>query len=376
MRCTCRMGKSTGPEAPVPPDRGFLFGAEPLLSHWELGLVLPAGHSLECRGTETYGHKELPMALDDDAARVLEMMRLSGRPAFEAVGPTEARALFLRGRDVFSPDPAPVAEIRDMAAVGPDGAPLRLRLYRGAGTSSMARLPVLMFFHGGGWVVGDLETHDTMCRHIANAAGCAVVAVDYRLAPEHKFPAAVEDCLAATQWVAENAREIGVDPGRLAVGGDSAGGNLAAVVSLIARDRGTPKLRAQLLLYPVLDCGMKQSSHQRFAEGHLLTEATMRWFAEAYLRGPGDIDDWRVSPLRAPDLSGLPPTYVLTAGYDPLCDEGIAYARRLQDAGVAVEHRHVPDQIHGFLLMGKMVRAASPALDEIAAALNRWLEGR
>ena len=316
------------------------------------------------------------MALDDDAARVLEMVRLSGRPAFEAVGPTEARALFLRGRDVFSPDPAPVAEIRDMAAIGPDGAPLRLRLYRGAGTSSAAALPALVFFHGGGWVVGDLETHDTMCRHIANAAGCAVVAVDYRLAPEHKFPAAVEDCLAATLWVAENAREIGVDPGRLAVGGDSAGGNLAAVISLIARDRGSPKLRAQLLLYAVLDCGMKQASHQRFAEGHLLTEATMRWFAEAYLREPADIDDWRVSPLRAPDLSGLPPSYVLTAGYDPLCDEGIAYARRLREFGVAVEHRHVPDQIHGFLLMGKMVRAASPDLDEIAAALNRWFEDR
>jgi acetyl esterase len=314
------------------------------------------------------------MALDDDAARMLEMVRLSGRPSFEAVGPIEARALFLRGRDVFSPDPAPVAQIRDMAAVGPDGAPLQLRLYRGAGTSGAAALPALMFFHGGGWVVGDLETHDTMCRHIANAAGCAIVAVDYRLAPQHKFPAAVEDCLAATHWVAENAGKIGIDPGRLAVGGDSAGGNLAAVVSLIARDRGAPKLRAQVLLYPVLDCGMKQSSHQRFAEGHLLTEATMRWFAEAYLHGPGDIDDWRVSPLHAPDLSGLPPTYVLTAGYDPLCDEGIAYARWLREAGVAVEHRHMPGQIHGFLLMGRMVRAASPALDEIAAALKRWFE--
>jgi acetyl esterase len=328
------------------------------------------------RDTGTYSHKELPMALDDDAARVLEMVRLSGRPPFEAVGPTEARTLFLRARDVFSPDPAPVAEARDMTIAGPDGAPLRLRFYRGAGTSSAAALPTLVFFHGGGWVVGDLETHDTMCRHIANAARCAVAAVDYRLAPEHKFPAAVEDCVAATLWVAENARETGVDPGRLAVGGDSAGGNLAAVVSLIARERGTPKLRAQLLLYAVLDCGMKQSSHQRFAEGHLLTEATMRWFAEAYLREPADIDDWRVSPLRAPDLSGLPPAYVLTAGYDPLCDEGIAYARRLEASGVAVEHRHVPGQIHGFLLMGKMARAASPALDEIAAALKRWFEDR
>ncbi len=245
-----------------------------------------------------------------------------------------------------------------------------LRLYRGAGTGAATLLPALVFFHGGGWVVGDLETHDPMCRHLANATGCAVVAVDYRLAPEHKFPAAVEDSFAATEWVAANGAELGIDGGRLAVGGDSAGGNLAAVVSLLARDRGAPRLRAQLLLYPALDFGMNHASHQRFAEGHLLTVATMRWFAEAYIRGPQDVDDWRASPLRARDLSGLPPAYVLTAGYDPLCDEGIAYARRLEENNVAVTSRHMPGQIHGFLLMGKIVRAAGPALDEIAAALK------
>jgi acetyl esterase/lipase len=215
-----------------------------------------------------------------------------------------------------------------------------------------------------------------MCRHIANAAGCAVVAVDYRLAPEHKFPAAVEDCLAATLWVGENGARFGIDGTRLAVGGDSAGGNLAAVVSLLTRDRGAPGLRAQLLLYPALDCGMKQPSYRRFAEGHLLTEATMRWFANAYLRGPQDVDDWRVSPLRAADLSDLPRAYVLTAGYDPLCDEGIAYARRLREAGVEVEHRHMPGQIHGFLLMGKLVHAAAPALDDVAAGLKASFDRR
>jgi acetyl esterase len=314
------------------------------------------------------------MALDADAARVLELVRLSGRPSFETVSVAEARTLFLGGREVLTPDPAPVAATRDWTISGPDGDPLVLRLYRGAGSAASEELPALIFFHGGGWVVGDLETHDQMCRHIANAGRCAVVAVDYRLAPEHKFPAAVEDCLAATSWIAENALALGIDGTRLAVGGDSAGGNLAAVVSLFARDRGTPQLRAQLLLYPVLDCGIKHGSYQRYAEGHLLTEATMRWFAEAYLRGPQDAEDWRVSPLRAADLSGLPRAYVLTAGYDPLCDEGITYACRLREAGVAVEHPHIPGQIHGFLLMGRMVRAAAPALDEIAAALRVSLD--
>ena len=316
------------------------------------------------------------MPLDDDAARVLELVRLSGRPPFEAVSPAEARALFLGGREIFSPEPPPVAETRDLAVPGPEGGSLTLRLYRGAGAGPDAKLPTLVFFHGGGWVVGDLETHDAMCRHIANAAGCAVVAVDYRLAPEHKFPAAVEDCVAATLWLGENGGELGLDVSRLAVGGDSAGGNLATVVSLIARDRGAPRLCAQLLLYPALDFGMKQTSHRRFAEGYLLTEATMRWFAEAYLWRLEDAEDWRASPLRAADLSNLPPAYVLTAGYDPLCDEGIAYARQLREAGVAVDHRHFASQIHGFLLMGKMVRAAGPALDDLAAALTASFEQR
>ncbi len=310
------------------------------------------------------------MALDGDAARVLEMVRLSGRPPFETVSPAEARALFLGGREILSPDPPPVAETRELAITRADGGAVPLRLYRGAGTRAETALPALVFFHGGGWVVGDLETHDPICRHIANAAGCAVVAVDYRLAPEHKFPHAVEDCLAAAEWVAANAAALGIDGMRLAVGGDSAGGNLAAVVSLLARERGAPRLCSQILLYPAVDFAMNHVSHQRFAEGHLLTLATMRWFAEAYLRGAEDAGDWRASPLRAADLSGLPPAYVLTAGFDPLCDEGVAYARRLQDCGVAVEHRHLPGQIHGFLQMGKVIRAAGPALDEIAAALG------
>ncbi len=242
-----------------------------------------------------------------------------------------------------------------------------MRLYRRAGSTASETLPVLVYFHGGGWVVGDLDTHDTLCRHIGTGALCAVVSVDYRLAPEHKFPAAVEDCLAATMWVAANGAELGSDGRRVAVGGDSAEGNLAAVVCLVARDRATPQLCGQLLFYPVVDCGMQQDFYRRCAEGYLLTAATMRWFADAYLRSSDDIIDWRLSPLRAPEVAGLPPAYILTVGYDPLCDKGVAYAERLRRAGGMVEHRHLPGQIHGFLLMGKIVRAAGPALDEIAA---------
>jgi acetyl esterase len=316
------------------------------------------------------------MALDRDAERVLEMVRLSGRPPYETLSAPEARELFLAAREVLAPDPPPVAEIRELSAPRPTGATIPLRLYRGAVTSRGEILPALVYFHGGGWVIGDLDTHDSLCRHLANAARCIVVAVDYRLAPEHKFPAAVEDCFDAASWIAREAAALGIDRERLAVGGDSAGGNLAAVVSLIARDRGAPKLRCQALLYPAVECGMTHASYDRFAEGYLLTRPTMKWFYEQYLREPADVDDWRASPLRATDLSGVAPALVLTAGNDVLCDEGQAYARRLQEAGVAVQSRRFPDQIHGFLTMGKIIEAAQPALEEIAAALRAAWDSR
>ena len=305
------------------------------------------------------------MALDRDAEQVLEMVRASGRRPYETLSPTEARALFLAGREVLALEPAPVALVRDMVAPGG----VRLRLYRGAGTAAAAMLPVLVYFHGGGWVIGDLDSHDSVCRHLANAAGCAVVSVDYRLAPEHKFPAAVEDCFAAVSWVAAEATALAIDRERIAVGGDSAGGNLAAVVSLLARDRGAPRL-GEVLVYPAVDGGMTYPSIARFAEGFLLTRATMRWLYDQYLRGR-PYRGLAASPLRAPDLSRVAPAMVITAGFDPLCDEGEAYARRLQDHSVAVNHRHFPDQIHGFLSAGKIIRAASPALDEIAAKMGR-----
>jgi acetyl esterase len=306
------------------------------------------------------------MPLDPDAQTLLDMVKEANRPAFETVTPAEARAAFMAARPVLAPEPMPVAELRDLAIPGPAG-PIPARLYR---PSSGGTLPALVFFHGGGWVVGNIESHDTMCRHLANRAGCAVVSVDYRLAPEHKFPAAVEDCFAATAWVADNPASLGVDPKRLAVGGDSAGGNLAATVSLMARDRSMPRISYQLLIYPAVDAAMTHPSIESFAEGYLLTRATMRWFYEQYLRAPQDAADWRVSPLAAADLAGVAPAFVLTAGFDPLCDEGDAYAARLAAAGVAVRHRRFADQIHGFAMNGKIIRAAEAALDEAAAALR------
>ncbi|HEX3538545.1 MAG TPA: alpha/beta hydrolase [Stellaceae bacterium] len=306
------------------------------------------------------------MPLDPDAQTLLDMVRIANRPAFETVTPAEARKLYAAGRPGLAPEPMPVAEVRDLTMPGPGGL-LPLRLYRPVAGKS---LPVLMFFHGGGWVVGSIETHDTVCSHLAVRAECAVVSVEYRMGPEHKFPAAVEDCVAATEWAADNAAVLGVDPVRIAVGGDSAGGNLAAVVALVARDRGRPRLAHQLLIYPATDGGMGHASIERYGEGHLLTRATMRWFYEQYLRGPEDVGDWRVSPLRAPDLAGVAPALVLTAEYDPLCDEGDAYARRLEAAGVPVRHRRIEGQIHGFVGNGKIIRAAAPALDEAAAALR------
>jgi len=305
------------------------------------------------------------MPLDHDAEILLKMIQEANRPTFESVGAVAARDLYMAGRKALSPDPMPIAETRDLVIPGPGG-PIAARLYR----SAKGTLPVLVFFHGGGWVVGNIDSHEAMCRHVATRAECAVLSVDYRMGPEHKFPAAVEDCFAATAWAADNGASLDVDPGRLAVGGDSAGGNLAAVVSLLARDKRAPRISCQILIYPATDAAMRHDSVARYAEGYVLTRATMRWFYEQYLRTPDDAADWRVSPLLAPDLSRLPPAYVLTAGYDPLCDEGDAYAARLAAAGVPVTHRRSAGQVHGFVTNGKVIRAAETALDEIAAFLQ------
>jgi acetyl esterase len=262
-----------------------------------------------------------------------------------------------------------VAECRDFAIAGEAGE-IRLRLYRGTGAPATAAAG-LVYYHGGGWVVGDLDTHDSVCRAIAEAAGCCVISVDYRLAPEHRFPAAVDDAAAAWRYVCAEASVLGLDATRLMVGGDSAGGNLAAVVALLARDNGWAAPAAQVLIYPVTDLTATHDSYRRVTAGVPLTTELMLWFRDLYLAVESDALDWRASPLRATHLRGLPPALVLTVGQDPLCDEGVAYAKRLDQDGVQVVHVHLPNQIHGFLTMGRIIRASGLAIEMVGSYLKR-----
>jgi acetyl esterase len=232
---------------------------------------------------------------------------------------------------------------------------------------------VFVFYHGGGWVIGDLETHDVQCRQVTAGAGIAVVAVDYRLAPEHKFPAAADDAWAATQWIVAHAGELGVDASRLAVGGDSAGGNLAAVVALMARDAGAPSIKLQVLVYPVTDVGAETRSYQDFAEGYMLTRDSMRWFIAHYLKAKEEALDWRASPLRARSLEGVAPALIVTAGFDPLRDEGAAYADRLRGAGVTVDYVCYGGMVHGFMPMGRLIETGNRAIAHVAASLRQAL---
>jgi acetyl esterase len=312
------------------------------------------------------------MVLDPDAERVLALVRETGRPPLESLTPAEARIAYSAARAVMQLDPQPVSEVRNLQAPGPHG-DIPLRLYVPIGAAAGVAQPGLVYFHGGGWVIGDLESHDGVCRHLANASGCRVVSVDYRMAPEHKFPAAFDDSAAATRFVFDNAAALGIDPARIAVGGDSAGGNLAAAVALLSAQGELPKLAFQLLIYPVVDLTMTFDSYRRVTDGVLLTAGSMRWFVDLYLSSPADRIDWRASPIRAPDLSGTPPAFVLTVAHDPLCDEGIAYAKRLDREGVRVMHMHLSDQIHGFLTMGRIVRASALVTDTMGALLRKEL---
>jgi len=315
------------------------------------------------------------MAIDPGAQRVLDLIRESGRPPYETLTVPEAREVSRNARAVTQPDPPDVAELRGLEAPGPRGA-IRMRLYRGLGTTAGAALPGLVYFHGGGWAIGDLDTHDVICRQIANAAGCVVISVDYALAPEAKFPAAVEDAIAATASVAEHAAALGADAARLAVGGDSAGGNLAAVVALDARDRGGPRLGLQVLVYPGTDMTLRHDSHRRYGEGLFLTHSLIVWFREHYLRTPADREDWRASPALARDFSGLPPALVITAGFDPLVDEGEEYAQKLIAAGVPVTVRRFSGQIHAFFTMGRLIADSYAAVEEVALAIRGRLAAR
>ena len=311
------------------------------------------------------------MALDPQAANVIDLIVKSGRPPYHQLTPKDARQMFRETRPASTPPAPQIGAVRDVLTEGEQAIPLRV--YRPPGVSDSRRLPVLVYFHGGGWVIGDLETHDVLCRQLTAEAGVSVIAVDYRLAPEHKFPAAADDAWAATRWIAAHAAELGVDADRLAVGGDSAGGNLAAVVALLAREAGGPRIALQILLYPVTDLVSESQSYADLADGYMLTRDSMRWFRAQYLATEQDAADWRVSPLRAPSLAGLPPALVVTAGYDPLRDEGEAYARRLREAGVSVDAVSFGGMIHGFVPMGRLIDTAFRGVSLITGSLRQAL---
>jgi acetyl esterase len=304
------------------------------------------------------------MALDPIVKALLDAAAAMDAPSFDQLTPQQARDMYLLTRRVEQPEP--VDRVEDINVPGPAG-DIPARLYA---PKSDGPQPALVYFHGGGFVIGDIESHDALCRMLANRARCAVVSIDYRLAPEHKFPAAADDCYAATAYIHQNAASFGIDPSRIAVGGDSAGGNLAAVTALIARDKAGPPLVLQLLIYPVTDYNFDTSSYSDNAQGYFLTQATMRWFWAHYLTGDADGANPHASPLRAASLAGLPPAHVITAEYDPLRDEGNAYAGRLRDAGVQVTHKLYNGQIHGFLHMNELIPTGRAAVDECAVILR------
>jgi acetyl esterase len=281
------------------------------------------------------------------------------------MAPPAAREMFAAMR-MASPELPDLASVTDGTIPSPDGHDIPIRTYIPVGVANPA---VCVYLHGGGWVIGSIETHDGPCREIAARSGCAVVSVEYRLSPETKHPGPLEDCMAVVEWIASKGADLGVDGSRLVIAGDSAGGNLAAAVALEARDRGGPRIAAQVLVYPVTDLSMGTPSYVDNAEGYFLTADAMRWFIDHYCDGA--VEDPRVSPLKAGDHSGLPTALVITAEYDPLRDEGEAYARKLEAAGVPTTLHRFDGQIHGFLGMYGMLDDGKAALDEIAEAVRR-----
>lgn len=304
-----------------------------------------------------------------DVAALIAAGRAAGSRPFEAMTPLDARAAHAARRTTLQLPPEAVSERRDFTVPGPAG-PIPLRLYRPAGVSAETVLPGLVFVHGGGWVLGSLETHDGLCCHLANRAQCCVIAVDYRLAPEHPFPAAVEDSAAAYKAIVADADRLRVDARRIAVGGDSAGGTLAAVLALMGRDGALPPPIQQTLIYPAVDIDRELADYSPDTAGMVITGATMIYFRDHYTPCPADRSDWRASPIRARSLAGLAPALVVTCGHDPLAAEGRAYADRLEREGVTVTHLHLSDQTHGMATMTKVIHAAPALLDFIAAALR------
>jgi acetyl esterase len=308
--------------------------------------------------------------LDAEARFLLDLMDKAvqeGRPKLHTLPYAAGRQAVDKMSEDSEADPPEVAATVDGAFAGPGGA-VRFRRYRPLG-SAPGPLPTLIYYHGGGFVIGNIETHDSTCRRLANRSRCQVISIDYRLAPEHPFPAPIKDALAAFRYVRENAPALEADAHRLAVGGDSAGGMLAAVVCQSLRDAGEAGPAFQMLIYPATDFGRQSASRAAFAEGYFLTKPLMEWFNQAYLPAGVDPSDLRLSPLQAVDFRGLPPAFVLTAGYDPLRDEGRAYADRLIDAGVKTTYVNYPGTIHGFFSLTRFLPQGLRANDEAAAVM-------
>jgi acetyl esterase len=310
------------------------------------------------------------LPLDPQVKVLLDQMAAAGAPAMDTLSPDEARAMYTQFTVLGRVED--VARVDDRVAPGPNG-DVPVRVYTPVAAVGADPAGVLLWFHGGGWVVGDIASADATCRALANRSGAVVVSVDYRLAPEHKAPAALDDCLAALTWTVENGEVLGVTSAKLAVGGDSAGGHLAAQVCQRVRDEFGPQIDFQLLVYPVTDLTLSQPSMEENGNGYVLTKAGMAWFVGHYLAEHHDPKDPVVSPLYVDRCEGLPPALVITAEFDPLRDEGEAYARRLHDAGVAVEAVRFDGQVHGFFEMSSVLEDAAVALDLAGAAVRKAL---
>jgi len=311
------------------------------------------------------------MPLDPVLKAFLDSVAAMGGPKTWDMQPAEAREAFAGLMQLAGPKDVPIGKVANLAIPAPHGE-IAARSYSAVAAGSDP-LPTLVFFHGGGWVIGSVDTHDGLCRMLANESQCRVISVEYRLSPEVKFPSAVDDALAAVSWIEQNAAELGVDANRIAVGGDSAGGALAAIVAQQAKVKGTPKVAFQMLLFPVTQIGAETKSLREFAENYFLERKTLDWFYAHYLPTNADKSDPRVSPLLAHDLSGLPPAFVMLAGFDPLHDEGLAYAEKLRAAGVGVTLADYPDMVHDFIYLQAVLPQAATALNGAAQALNKAL---
>lgn len=310
------------------------------------------------------------MPVSKEVRSLLDMVYRVGAPRFHELSVAQARHSFHKLQYAFRPEAPAVASTTEVPIGRADGSVLLARFYRPLASRPGEILPVVLYLHGGGWCVGDVDSYDVLCRQLANQSGCAVLSVDYRLAPEHPFPAAVDDTLLAFDWVLDHSGLLEVNPDRVALAGDSAGGNLSIVAAIALRDRGAAQPCFLALVYPCTEILSDRPSRHAYNEGYFLDQETLDWFFSRYLR-TGEENDWRASPLRAASLAGLPPMLLVTAEYDPLTDDCLAFAKRVVDEGGQVERYAASGMIHGFLTLGKLLPAAAEAIAEIAAALRR-----